>query len=222
MCSEDEWCCDQADSICAGLAADLCEPGCCGDGICFGNEDPGTCPADCAGPVPPAPGCCTASDAPGCPGNLDCEEVVCGEDPFCCEAAWDEICEGLALEFCGGCCGDGVCGEGENPENCEADCEPPAAPVEACCLETGEPGCPGSPLCEAAVCAFDSFCCESAWDQICAGAATDTCGACCGDGVCDDVKTRRTVRQIAEAKSLPLCTNDAPGCPEIRMRGNRV
>ncbi|MBL9118735.1 MAG: hypothetical protein JNL80_02330 [Phycisphaerae bacterium] len=35
--------------------------------------------------------------------------------------------------------------------------------------------------CQAAVCGVDYFCCDNAWDQICADEASQMCGACAGD-----------------------------------------
>ena len=43
-----------------------------------------------------------------------------------------------------------------------------------CCLNNGTPGC-DDPQIQACVCAADSFCCGTAWDQVCADLATSTC-----------------------------------------------
>ncbi len=45
----------------------------------------------------------------GCNGQ-PCEDIVCAADPFCCEVAWDEICNNAGEELCT-CCTDG-CGDG--------------------------------------------------------------------------------------------------------------
>ena len=43
------------------------------------------------------------------------------------------------------------------------------------CVEAhAEPGCEQSE-CEATICAIDPFCCDVAWDGICAGEALDIC-----------------------------------------------
>jgi hypothetical protein len=48
-----------------------------------------------------------------------------------------------------------------------------------CCAPQGAGGCVTDPTLEACVCAEDAFCCDSEWDDICVGLATDTCGAVC-------------------------------------------
>lgn len=50
-----------------------------------------------------------------------------------------------------------------------------------CCTAHGGLGC-DDPACEAAVCAVDSFCCNVAWDSICANQAQTLCGALCSFG----------------------------------------
>ncbi|MHC4218767.1 MAG: hypothetical protein ACYSU7_09975 [Planctomycetota bacterium] len=55
-----------------------------------------------------------------------------------------------------------------------------------CCIANGTPGC-DDPECEATVCAVDPFCCNTAWDSICAGEAVDMCEICAeGDLICVD------------------------------------
>jgi hypothetical protein len=62
-----------------------------------------------------------------------------------------------------------------------------------CCAPHSGPGCDDA-ACEAEICAFDPFCCATAWDDLCAGAASSspacvgaggTCppAAVCGDGL---------------------------------------
>ena len=46
-----------------------------------------------------------------------------------------------------------------------------------CCFANGTPGC-DDPTCEAIVCAVDPFCCDVAWDSICAGEAATMCDIC--------------------------------------------
>ncbi len=47
--------------------------------------------------------CCVAHGGAGC-DDPECQAIVCGIDPFCCDVAWDSICAGEAVEFCGGTC----------------------------------------------------------------------------------------------------------------------
>jgi hypothetical protein len=49
---------------------------------------------------------------------------------------------------------------------------------DACCAASSDPGC-GAPNIEICVCAFDDYCCTSAWDVECVTRAI-ACGACAG------------------------------------------
>ena len=55
---------------------------------------------------------------------------------------------------------------------------PPPVEVSDCFFANGSPGC-DCPECEAAVCSFDSYCCDGEWDGICANAAATTCQGMC-------------------------------------------
>ncbi len=50
-----------------------------------------------------------------------------------------------------------------------------------CCEAWGGQGC-DDPVCEATICAADPFCCDTAWDAICAGDAQEVCEICGGEG----------------------------------------
>lgn len=52
-----------------------------------------------------------------------------------------------------------------------------------CCVDNNTPGC-DDPTIEACVCALDAFCCDTEWDDICAGRASTDCDAC-GAGMGD-------------------------------------
>ena len=51
-------------------------------------------------------------------------------------------------------------------------------PPSDCCVDNGTPGCT-HPECEACICAFDSFCCNTSWDSICADEAITDCSVPC-------------------------------------------
>jgi hypothetical protein len=53
---------------------------------------------------------------------------------------------------------------------CDVDCDPGGGDSGDCCIANGTPGCE-DPVCEAAICAIDSFCCDTEWDGLCAGLA---------------------------------------------------
>jgi hypothetical protein len=95
-------------------------------------------------------GCCAANSQIGC-ADTGCEALVCMFDPYCCIVAWDTICGSEASQVCS------VCPGGMN-----------------CCKPHGGLGC-SDPECEATVCAVDPFCCNVAWDSICAEEAFDLC-----------------------------------------------
>jgi hypothetical protein len=129
--------------VCAG------DPLCCAtawDALCA-DAASGACLGSC-GCVPPYTGCCASHPDPGCDDGA-CESCVCAADPTCCEVAWDASCLEEALEGCATSCG--------------------CPPVGSCCAENpvGSPGCDDG-VCQACVCALDSFCCDASWDSVCA------------------------------------------------------
>lgn len=69
--------------------------------------------------------------------------------------------------------GGGVCGP-PNPNDCS--------------VPNGTPGCSDAACCEA-VCAIDPYCCDVAWDSICASEAADICFGTPCDVICDPGKT---------------------------------
>ncbi len=80
VCAMDPFCCENTwDQICADEAANQCG----GCGLAQGD-------------------CCVPADTPGC-GDADLEACVCGQDGFCCETAWDDLCVNQAADPCGGC-----------------------------------------------------------------------------------------------------------------------
>jgi hypothetical protein len=54
----------------------------------------------------------------------------------------------------------------------------PGTPPSTCCFAHGSPGCDNA-ACQATVCGADAFCCNTAWDGICAGEAAAMCGMLC-------------------------------------------
>jgi hypothetical protein len=140
---------------------ECCTAVCAVDPFCCDVEWDGIC-ADEANQMcevcgTPGSNCCVAHPTPGC-DDPDCEAAVCAVDPFCCDVEWDGICAGEAEDICGKLCG--------TPQGCV-----PGAQGD-CCQEggLGTPGC-GDAACCAAICAIDPFCCDVAWDGICADEA---------------------------------------------------
>lgn len=101
--------------------------------------------------------CCSASIGAGC-SDPAVEACVCGQDSFCCDSQWDEICAQIAGGCGGNCAGGGAGG--------------------ACCMVQAAPGC-GDLALENCVCSFDAFCCTTQWDEVCVQEAQVDCGAAC-------------------------------------------
>ncbi len=83
----DPFCCQvQWDSTCQGWALQFCD---CPPIAC--NPDAGSC--------------CFPNGKPGC-NDLECCALVCEQfDPFCCDVAWDNICNNIAFGACKVCGG---------------------------------------------------------------------------------------------------------------------
>ena len=117
---------------------------------------------------------------PGCGGDLNMDGEVSGADVGLLLSVWGECpgdpCDGVdcddmdpcTIDYCdpvtGECvhepidgCGGGGCGD----------------PLAGACNEAnGTPGCSDVACCEA-VCAVDSFCCDTEWDAACVTIAAD-------------------------------------------------
>jgi hypothetical protein len=177
VCEMDSFCCESAwDGICADECINDC-------GGCLPLEN-------CGNDV------CDLEEGENC---SNCAEDCACEDPTVCfqSDCCTPMCDGVECgdDGCGGSCGDcdagefclegGVCGPNDG------------------CVITGEPTCGGC-ACEACVCEMDPYCCETAWDGVCADQCTNDCGGCvtlenCGNNVCD----------MEEGEN---CTNCAEDC----------
>ncbi|NUN13918.1 MAG: hypothetical protein HUU55_09835 [Myxococcales bacterium] len=155
VCNLDAFCCDTAwDQLCANCALGIA----CGD-----PQDPSvTCGDTCIClPDEPEPDCCIAGAEPGC-AIVECADCVCANDPVCCDQMWDDLCAEQAVLDC--------------PEECNC-----AIPGDDCCEAHETPGC-GDAVCQDCVCTLDTFCCDTAWDDICVGEAGNECGDSCSCG----------------------------------------
>ena len=191
VCAADASCCDtEWTQSCADLATASC-PICgeLGEGDCCAtNASPGCADLTCQQIVCASdPACCTnvwsqacadaaaascavcdgggqgsCCEAQATPGREDvtCQQIVCASDPFCCSNEWDQLCADAADQDCV------VCGGGGTGN---------------CCAANGTPGCDDT-TCQQIVCASDPFCCSTAWDQLCADQAADSCATCGGGG----------------------------------------
>jgi hypothetical protein len=154
VCAQDAYCCDTTwDAMCA---SEVEEFGCgqCGGGTNFCPGYGGTS------------SCCTPDNTCGWDGD-----GLCDCDGTC---SWDD-------SDCGGgsFCGDGVCDNDESCGTCADDCGSCGGGGD-CCSDNGTPGCDDAGI-SACVCAQDAYCCETKWDDICAGEVDEFgCGQCGG------------------------------------------
>ena len=188
VCATDPFCCDTVwDSICAARAIEDC-PGCgnptagscyqqrnapyCADETCCDlvcSADPFCCntawdlfcvdraAANCPGCGNPNAGNCLAVDSTPYCADEACCTLVCDTDPFCCDNQWDNFCVSGANLLCVQTCGGPLAGD--------------------CCTAHANPYCNNEACCDA-ICAFDSFCCNSSWDSLCASSASNYCASC--------------------------------------------
>lgn len=113
--------------------------------------------------------CCAPHGSVGCksPGI---EKCVCGWDPVCCQASWDDACVATARDACGAC--------GEGGKGGSAGAPIGGAPQGPCCAEHPAPGC-NEVRVESCVCASDPYCCQQSWDAACvARVSINRCGTC--------------------------------------------
>lgn len=150
----------------------------------------GTCTSDC----------CAGGNTPGC-FDYAVTVCVCDIDATCCTENWTPACAGIAGDACGACCGDQVCGAGEDCTSCPEDCGacPPVCGDDACDGDETCASCPGdcgdctASCClphdtvgcrdlktQECVCSFDDYCCVVQWDEQCA-VESEQCGVCGGD-----------------------------------------
>jgi hypothetical protein len=243
VCGMDPFCCNASwDAICADTADTICEvcgaePGICGnfivdamDEVCDGPDLQGAtcqslgfefgflgCAFDCgaydtSGCADGGGDCCVAHGGIGC-DDPACTDLVCAQDPFCCDVSWDGLCAQTANASCPICSGvPETCGNGaiDDPsevcdgldlggESCTTQgfdagalgCGPTCTGFDtSACVEYEGPCCSGDltpgcfePTCTAEVCGIEPFCCDVVWDNLCAQAAQASCTAC-QPGVC--------------------------------------
>lgn len=108
---------------------------------------------------------CTAGSAldPSC---SSCAAAVCAADDYCCNNTWDDLCISEVEQFCAAAdsCSGG--GGGSNP-TCHDECVV-GDPLDASCNG-----------CVSAICNQDSYCCDTAWDDICINLVDQLCSPPC-------------------------------------------
>lgn len=132
-------------------------------------------------------------------GCSDCVTTVCNADSFCCDQGWDGLCVQQAEELCGDTC------EAPPPpvECAHSECDA-GAKLDASCSS-----------CAAAVCAADSFCCDTKWDALCAQQAEQACDVCepaaatCAHDTC---ATGDSLEPSCSTCAAAVCDADAYCC----------
>lgn len=181
VCAADPNCCGLGWSVnCALSTAGLFPEKCCGNGDCDVTETCDTCPADCG----LCEGSCCAVGGLGCDDGL-VETAICSMDPYCCDMKWDDLCVAeVGRDFPQYCCGDNVCGGGDDCSTCSEDC---GECVGNCCSPKAGPGC-GDAFIQTCVCTYMPECCTMKWVPECIELGFDAgclqCVPVCGDSVC--------------------------------------
>jgi hypothetical protein len=216
VCATDRYCCDTSwDGVCAA-ASESCGANC---SVGSGGA-PGVGGAPSAGGAPGVGGapsvggaggaggsvgtesCCDSHGSLGCE-NRPVQDCVCGNDSFCCERSWDQFCVNAA-SACGAMCesgAGGAPGAGGTPGAGGAGGTGGANSGD-CCSNHGSVGC-DQPDVEACVCSEDSYCCQSAWDDLCVNQAS-SCGAMC---MGDQPTEEQCAAAFPDACENCLCNN---------------
>jgi hypothetical protein len=130
VCDQDPFCCEvEWDNFCVGTANIVC--------------------ASCGGA---GSGSCYFPDATPACNNAICCNLVCSQDPFCCDVEWDNFCAAAASNMC-------TCG---------------GLSTGSCFTVHPSPWCNDAQCCNA-VCGFDPFCCDTQWDSTCVEVANEIC-----------------------------------------------
>ena len=163
-------------------------------------------PFECGDPE--AGSCLEDTGTPACSDALCCN-LVCESDLFCCEVDWDASCADFALTLCGG---DSGCGDPTSG---------------GCDVPNGTPGCDDLDCCTS-VCSVVPYCCDTAWDSLCAAASVTVCfdGPAPENDLCADATDLGTGDSITAFSTLGAI-NDGPDLPaecesfgEVTIRGD--
>jgi len=214
VCAVDGFCCTVGwDVFCTNEGATTCESAC---------QCPEPSPTNTPGPTPtPGGACCASHGGAGC-DDATCVTCVCALDSDCCSNAWDDLCTAQAQMQCAASClcPTPVPADTSTPTGTatpSATGTPPAptpSPTSGgdCCTLHAGPNC-GDSTCAACVCAADTFCCDTLWDQSCADEAV---GACDRDCACATPTNTPGLMPTATTTATPTVTpTGAPAATEI-------
>lgn len=213
VCAVEPACCTNTWSYrCIDLSTSLGCGACgsrCGDGACSEDEDCAACPMDCG---PCLHDCCQPHEGTGCQDPA-VQATVCAGDPACCSLKWDNLCaNAVDLLLPGTCCGNGACNSNEACSSCPADC---GLCTDSCCQAHAGRGCQESSISDL-VCASDSLCCSSQWDEACVFELANLApGFCCGDAHCTEADSCETCPEECGVCPPACCEeHEAPGCSD--------
>ena len=152
-----------------------------------------------------------------CPTNADCATAIA----TACDDALTGSTAGTVNNMPDDCIGDGLSLSGQlwysytnnTPDDLDVTVST-CAGAAPCNVPQGTPGYPADPVCEAAICGADSFCCAVAWDQICAdaAAASPACVGCSVPGAQPPFDTRISVFSGADCNNLCCYAQNDDAC----------
>ena len=93
--------------------------------------------------------------------NNDCATKVCQADPMCCNVSWDATCVAKAKN-------PAICPTGGNPGSFTCTCAHSYCVTGVNLAATCDP-------CVKKICEVDPYCCNTSWDNLCAGEAQSVC-----------------------------------------------
>ncbi len=147
-------------------------------------------------------------------GKIDCQDIDCAKDPTCVVAPEAD-------------CANKVDDDKDGFTDCsDSDCAKDAKCASKCdvCAQSADPLTANCDPCAATVCKADSYCCDTAWDDVCVGevgtlckkqCAAPTTETNCADKVDDDLDGKTDCADSDCAKD-PACAGKETNC------GNKV
>ncbi len=118
--------------------------------------------------------CSTGSDlVSGCD---PCVTKICASDPYCCNTLWDNVCTGEVGTICGETCGGG---SSSSSSSSSSSTSSGGGTCTHSICSTGVKLKPTCNSCAEEICAKDSYCCNTKWDNVCVSEVGSVCGETC-------------------------------------------
>jgi hypothetical protein len=121
-------------------------------------------------------------------GCNSCVTSICASDSYCCSSQWDSVCVGEVASICGGSCGSGS-GSGSassssaSTKSSSSSSSSSSVGGGTCShsdCTSGTKLVKGCNSCVTKICAADSYCCSTKWDNVCVSEVTKYCSGVCG------------------------------------------